>query len=87
MRFLTSHVTLVWFGKGVLHLISDDIFFWPTSRKVLTSFQTFCPVGVQIAQMVVHFAHFQVQARKGGILGWAWICFVYANRHIPERGV
>ena len=85
MRFLTSHVTLVWFGKGVLHLISDDIFFWPTSRKVLTSFQTFCPVGVQIAQMVVHFTLFKVQARKRGVLGWICGCLVYV--YIPERGV
>ena len=57
----------------------------PTSRKVLPTFQTFCPVGVQIAQTVVHFAHFQVQARKTGVLGWASGCSVYV--HIPERGV
>ena len=56
----------------------NEYFFLPTSRNVLSTFQTYCPVGVQIAQMVVHFAHFQVQARKGG-------CFVY--EHIPERSV
>ena len=27
------------------------------------------PVGVEIAQTVVRFAHFQVQARKGGVWG------------------
>ena len=57
----------------------------PTSRKVLPTFQTFCPVGVQIAKSVVHFAHFQVQARKRCLLEWALGCFV--NVHIPERGV
>ena len=56
-------------------------FFLPTSRKVLPT----CPVGVQIAKTVVHFAHFQVQARKTGVLGWAWGCFVYLL--ILERGV
>ena len=60
-------------------------FFFPTSRKVLPTFQTFCPVGVQIAQTVVHFAHFQVQARKRGVLGWAWGCFVCVN--IAKRSV
>ena len=57
--------------------------FLPTSGKVLSTFQTFCPVGVQVAQTVVHFAHFQVQARKRGVLGWGCGCFVYV--HIPER--
>ena len=58
-------------------------FFLPTSRKVLPTFQKICPLGVQFAQMVVHFVHFQVQARKRGVLGWVWGCFVYL--HIPER--
>ena len=39
----------------------------PTSRNVLPTFQTFCLVGVQMT--VVHFAHFQVQDRKGDVLG------------------
>ena len=30
----------------------------PTSRKKWPTFQTFCPVGVQDAQTVVHIAHF-----------------------------
>ena len=59
--------------------------FLPTSRKVLPTFQTFCLDGVQIAQTVVNFAHFQVQVGKRGVLGWAWGCFMYV--HIPERGV
>ena len=33
-------------------------------RKILPTFQTYCPVGVQIAQMLVHFDHFQVQASR-----------------------
>ena len=41
----------------------------PTSRKVLSTFHTFCPFGIQIVQTVVHFAHFQVQARKRGFFG------------------
>ena len=49
------------------------------------NFPTFCPLGVQVAQTVVHFAHFQVQARKRGVLGWGWGCFGYV--HIPNRGV
>ena len=59
--------------------------FLPTSRKVLTTFQTFCPVGVQIAQTVVHFAHFEIQAWDRGVLGWALGCFLYV--HIPKRGL
>ena len=35
----------------------------PSSRKVLSTFRTYCPDGVQSAQTIVHFAHFQVQAR------------------------
>ena len=58
-------------------------FFLPTSRKVLPTFQTFCPDGVHFAQTVVHFVHFQNQARKRGVLGWGWGCFVFV--HIPER--
>ena len=57
----------------------------PTSRIVLPTFQTFCPFGVQIAQTVIHFAHFQVQSKKRGVLGWAWGCFVYV--HIQEKGL
>ena len=45
----------------------------PTSRNFLSTFHTFFPVGVQVAQTVAHFAHFQVQARKmvfwGGVRG------------------
>ena len=44
----------------------------PTSRTILPTFQTFCPVGLHFAQTVVHFAHFQVQARTTGVIGWGW---------------
>ena len=37
---------------------------WATSKNVLPTFQTFCPDGDHFAQTVVHFAHFQNQARK-----------------------
>ena len=60
-----------------------NMFFCPLLEKNLPTFQTFCPVGVQIAQTVVHFAHFQVQARKKVVLGWAGGCFVHL--HIPAQ--
>ena len=56
----------------------------PTSRNVLPTFQTFCPDGVRFAQTVIHFANFQNQARKRGVFGWDWGCFVFV--HIPKRG-
>ena len=34
------------------------------------TFQTFFPLGVQVAQTSVHFAHFQSQARQRGVFGW-----------------
>ena len=58
---------------------------WINSRKVLPTFQTFCSGGIQIAQTVIHFAHFQVQARKRGVLGCVWGCVVYV--YIPYRVV
>ena len=68
--------------------IWDEWFFCPLLEKfcpLFKYFEIFCPVGVQIPQTVVHFAHFQVQARKRGVLGWAWGCSVYW--HISKRGV
>ena len=59
--------------------------FLPDSTKILSTFQTFCPVGVQFAQTIFHFAHFQVQARKRGGLASDWGYYVYI--HIPARGV
>ena len=73
-------------GPGTKHLSAPAlpwIFFLPTSRNVLPTFQTFYPNGVRFDQTVVHFAHFPVQARKRGVLGWGWGCFVYV--HIFER--
>ena len=61
------------------------IIFLPTSINILPTFQTFWSDGVHFAKKVVHFAHFQYQARKRGVLGWGWGCFVYV--HIPERGL
>ena len=57
----------------------------PYSRKNLSTFQTFCPVGVQFVQTVVQFAHFHVQARKRGVLFWGWGCLVYID--IRERAL
>ena len=64
----------------------DKFFFLPTSRKVFPLFQTVCPVGIQIAQTAVHFAHFQVQASKNGVLGWAWALRVLCVRTFPWKG-
>ena len=42
--------------------------------------ETFCPLfihlpsWIQVAETAVHFAHFHVQARKRGVLGWVWPC-------------
>ena len=46
--------------------------FLPTSRKVLSTFQTFCPVGdlgVQFAQTVVHLPTFKFRPGKGVFWG------------------
>ena len=61
------------------------IIFLPTSRKVLPAFQIFSPGGVHFAQTAVHFAHFQVQAKKLGVLGWGLGYFECV--HIPKRGL
>ena len=52
--------------------------FWPLFKHI-------AQLGSQFAQMVVHFAHFPVQARERSVLGWGWVFFVYV--HIPGRGV
>ena len=52
------------------YILHEYFFFAQFYKSVATfKFQTFCPVGVAIAQMIVQFAHFQVWARKGGVLG------------------
>ena len=53
-------------------------------RKVLPTFQTYCPVGEQFARTVAQFAHFRVQARKGGVLGW--VLGVFGVRTYPRKG-
>ena len=66
--------------------LRDWILFLHISRKVLSTFQTICPILVQFAQTVVNFAHFQVQARKRGVFGWGWGCFVFVNiQESPKR--
>ena len=55
------------------------------NKNVLPTFQTFRPVGVQTAQMVINFAHFQVQAWQRGVSGQTGGCIV--NVHIHKRGV
>ena len=60
-------------------MLQMTIFFWPTSRKVLPTFQTFCPVGVQIGQMVVDFATFKFRPGKrafGGEVGGVLCTYV-----------
>ena len=55
-------------------LDSVNNFFLPTSRKVF-HFSYILPSWVTWVQ-IAHFAHFQVQDRKRGVLGWALGCFV-----------
>ena len=51
-------------GTLLNFILPYEYIFLPTSRKVLSTFRKYCPVGVQVAQTTVgHFAHFQVQAR------------------------
>ena len=59
-------------------------FFWPTSREVLPIFRKYCPDGdhgVPSAQMLVHFAHFQVQAlmavRHAVAVSWQAVKLLY----------
>ena len=59
-------------------------FFLPTSRKVLSTFQTFCLVGVQVAQMLVHFAHFKLRPGKG--LFWVGFGDVLCT-YISPKGI
>ena len=60
-------------------------FFWPTSRKGLSTFRTHCPVGVQIAQMVVCFAHFQVRARPPGWQRVTRLRWGFCRRTYPRK--
>ena len=57
--------------------IYEELFFLPTSRKVLFTFRGNCQDGSHFAQTVIHLAHFHVQTKKRGVL--------YV--HIPERSV
>ena len=50
---------------GVLHF-TNELILMPASGNVLSIFQRYCQFEVQVAQTVVHF---QVQARKRGVLG------------------
>ena len=60
------------------HYESDEYFFFAHSSNILPSWGPNRPDSSC-------FAHFQVQSRKWGVLGWALGCFVYV--HIPERGL
>ena len=71
--------------KKCCHSFYSDLIHNSNEKILLHTFQTFCPVGVQISQTVIHFASFQVQARKRGVLGWALGCSVYV--HTPKRCV
>ena len=62
-----------------------NIFFCSLLEKFCPMSTLFFPVWVQVTQIVVLFKHFQVQARKRGVLWWGWGCFVYT--HIPTSGV
>ena len=57
--------------------------FCPLLEKFCPLFKHFAHLGsrVQVAQTVVDFAHFQVQARKSTVLGWGW------GRFVSPKGV
>ena len=57
--------------------------FYPLLEKFCPLFKHIARLGSHFALKVVHFAHFQVQARKRkrGVLGSGWGCSVYL--HIP----
>ena len=59
-----------------------NIFFWPT-------FQTFCPVGVQIAQTVVNLPTFKFSPGNGVFWGelWGVLCTYIAatNRFVAAE--
>ena len=81
-----SGETILWCLCGSVSVyVKMANLFLPTSKTFWPTFQTFCPVGVHFAQTVAHFAHFQVQARKRGVLGWDWGYFVFASVHVPKR--
>ena len=86
LRYLHLLIFRLWFYYDVLVWCLGHWginCFCPVLEKFLPLFKHFCQVGVQIAQTAVHFAHFQVQARKGG--GGALGCFVYVLIH--KKGV
>ena len=64
----------------LLKILKMNNFVLLTSGKVLPTFQTFCPVGVHFAQTLVHFAHFQCQARVGESMG------MFCVRTYPRKG-
>ena len=61
-----------------------NYYFLPTSRNVLPTYQTFCPVGVQIAQTVVHLPFFKFRSGKG--LFWGGVVDVLC-KYISPKGV
>ena len=61
-----------------------NIFFLPASRKKLPLFKHIAQLGSHFAQMVVHVAHFPVQARKRGVLGWVGGAFCVCT--YPRKG-
>ena len=55
--------------------------FLPTSRKVLSTFQTYCPVAVSFCLYEIRFI---LPTFKGkGVFGVGLGCFVYV--YIPKR--
>ena len=65
-------------SKVVLLLDWMNNFFFSHFQKSFAHFSNVWPnrgPGLRAAQTVVHFAHFQVQAWKRGVLGWSGVCF------------
>ena len=67
-------------------MLQMTIFFWPTSRKVLPTFQTFCPVGVQIGQMVVDLPLSSSGQEKGRLGVRLGVFCVRTYRYYRRKG-
>ena len=65
--------------KGCINMLPT----WATSREVLPTFGTFCPVRIWVAQTIDHFAHFEVQvlmATHHAVtvpMPWCWLSSFY----------
>ena len=88
-KFITDILNLIVMCT-LVSLISCLIYmnklFLPTSRKILPTFQTFCPDGVQIAQRTFILPTFKFRPGKGGFWVGLWV-FLYTQVYISLKGM